>query len=174
MGDGFTARFFRWASPMGELSCERFGSSLLGLRSMGIVGSVSGGIINGSGCIVSSRTVSRDHSSHSWSAIAAVWLDGSIGRLTKNRRSTDLDRSVGARVMIFRSLMSEEGSFSVLPTRLWSLIEPHGWLVSGGDSTSLRIGVLFCAMFLRSSTRWFMDEGVFGEEIFSITGIAHW
>ena len=101
-------------------------------------------------------------------------LVGSIGRLTKNRRSTDLDRNVGAKAMTFRSLSSEEGSFSTLPTRLWSLIDPHGWLLSGEDSTNFRVGARFCAMFLRSSTRWFMDEGVFGEQIFSITGMAHW
>ena len=106
MGGGFTARFFRCASLIGGLGCERFGSSLLGPLPMGIAGNVPGGAIGGSDCIVSSRTVSKDHSSQSCSAIVGEWLGGSIGRLTKNRRSTDLGRSVGARAMIFRSLLS--------------------------------------------------------------------
>ena len=136
-------RFLRCVSLMGGLGCERFGSSLLGPLPMGIAGNVPGGAIGGSDCIVSSRIVSKDHSSQSCSAMVGDWLDGSIGRLTKNRRSTDLGRSVGARAMIFRSLLSEAGSFSTFPTRLWSLIEPHGWLVSGGDSTNPRVGVRF-------------------------------
>ena len=158
---------------MGGSGCERFGRSLLGPRSMVIAGSLPGGAIDGSACVASSRTVSRDHSSQSCRVIAVVLLDGPIGRLTKNRRSIDLCRSVGARATIFLSV-SSEGPFNILPTRLWSLGDPHGWLVSGGDSTNSRVGVRFWAMFLRSSVRWFMDEGVLDERIFSITGMAHW
>ena len=76
--------------------------------------------------------------------------------------------------MILLSPSSEEGSFSVLPTRLWSLIEPHGWLVSGDDSTNSRVGDRFWAIFLRSSVMWFIDEGALDERILSITGMAHW